>query len=149
MRKGSKRWTLETIRIGIEKYVSEHGRMPTANEYDAYPYLPSSRHIQAAFGGLVKLRTDLGLEGPTNFTTGTVRSEIASRIFSNARAYEEEFYRYLIARIPEIRVHEQKRLRPGNIACDFYIYTSEHEGIAIDLFYADSVSNAKKIVNII
>lgn len=122
--------------------------MPTANDYDTCPYLPSARLIQSTFGGLVKLRTDLNIEGPVDFTTGAFRSAVAAKTFANARIYEEDFYNYLISYIPEIRVHEQKRLRPGNISCDFFIYTSDNGGFAIDLFYAESLSNANKVVNI-
>jgi hypothetical protein len=62
--------------------------------------------------------------------------------------YEEEFFLYLTQKFPEYLVHEQKRLRPGNVSCDFFIYTSKNEGIAIDLFYAMDVWSLARIVNI-
>ncbi len=45
-------------------------------------------------------------------------------------------------------MHEQKRLRPGNVACDFFIYTSKNHGIALDLFYASELFNLIGIINI-
>ena len=68
-------WTLEKIREGFERFRVEHGRLPIAPEIDKLDYLPSSRQIQRKFGGLEKLRADLGYED-THFGRGTYRSEI-------------------------------------------------------------------------
>lgn len=122
--------------------------MPTAVDYDQCTYLPSARIIQKSHGGIVQLRSTLNLAGPANYTTGATRSKVATEMFANARIYEEKFYSYLTSIIPQIRVHEQKRLRPGNIASDFYVYTSETTGFAIDLFYAESIESVNKIMNI-
>ena len=141
-------WTTEKIKQGILRFKEETGRLPTAVDYDKCLYLPSARHIQQSLGGLVRLREELEISGPFDFTKGIVRSEIAAKIFKNARNYEEDFYSYLTTILPEVRIHEQKRLRPGNVACDFFIYTTKTKGFAIDLFYADNIDNANKIINI-
>lgn len=141
-------WTLDLVGESIKRFLDEHGRMPTAYDYDECTYLPGSRYVQRNFGGLVKLRQDLDLDGPSDFTTGEFRSAVAAKMFANSKIYEEEFYLYLITIFPEIRVHEQKRLRPGNIASDFFIYTSDTSGFAIDLFYAENLKNVSKIITI-
>jgi hypothetical protein len=144
----SSQWSLPRIKESVLKFLNNEGYMPTADDYDACPYLPNARYIQRNHGGLVKLRKDLALEGPTDFTTGAFRSNVAAKIYANSRVYEEEFYLYLIGILPEIRVHEQKRLRPGNIASDFFVYTTDTDGFAIDLFYAENVKNIGKIITI-
>ena len=145
---GDRSWTLEMIKASVLGFFDEHGRMPTADDYDTCSYLPSSRYIQRYYGGLMTLRKTLNFDGPSSFTTGDFRSEVASKIFANSKVYEEQFYLYLISIFPEIQVHEQKRLRPGNVASDFFIYLSDTQGFAIDLFYADSIKNVNKIITI-
>ncbi len=141
-------WTKDSIHVAILKYLEDRQQMPTAKDFDSCEYLPSARYVQRNFGGLVKLREELGLEGTHNFTTGEYRSKVAGMLYAQSRDYEEAFYGYLLRQFEEIAIHEQKRLRPGNIACDFFIYSTEHTGVALDLFYAESLDNTNKVVNI-
>ncbi len=55
-------WTLDDFKIGIDRFYLENGRFPTVSDLDCIDYLPSSRWIQMKFGGLVKVRKDLGYE---------------------------------------------------------------------------------------
>ncbi len=89
------KWTKEKIKIGFEKFRADFGRYPTSIEIDKYHYLPSSRQIQRNFGGLPKLRADLGLKGPKDFTKGEHSSERAKVIAKQARKAELEVYTYL------------------------------------------------------
>lgn len=140
------KWTLEDIRIGIEHYKSIFGNYPSTLDFDKVDYLPSSRLIQRNFGGIIKLRELLGLNTAADYTKGEYRSVIASKTYKNSIKYEEEFYNYLISKIPEISVHEHKILRPGNICCDFFIYTDQKNGIVIDIFYAQDIFSLARII---
>jgi hypothetical protein len=142
-------WTFEQIKAGLESFKLLHSRYPTAQEIDSYQYLPSSRSIQRSLGGLESVRTKLGFDlDQLNFTKGTARSTKAKKIYANSVEYEETFYNYLIKIIPEVKVHEHKILRPGHVCCDFFIYTSDKNGFAIDVFYAKDLFTAKRVINI-
>lgn len=143
-------WNEENIRAGLERFKMEHGRYPHAREFDAVDYLPTARQIQRKYGGLPALRTTLKLEGVVNFTKGQTRSATAKESFLRSYAYEELFYDFLISIIPEEFVHEQKRIRPSNVNCDFFIYNKANRAssIVIDVFYAETLFNLGGIVNI-
>lgn len=90
----------------------------------------------------------LGLSCPAHFNTGKDRSELVKKLYKNALDYEEAFYNFLISVIPEIHVHEQKRLRPGNVSADFFVYTTPNAGVALDLFYARGKQSLQNNINI-
>lgn len=142
------KWTLENLRDGFRYFNDVYGHFPSAHEIDAFKYLPASRNIQRRFGGLVELRKTLGLGLYLDHTKGEKRSAEASKAISRAHNYEEVFYNWLISIIPQVRVHEQKRLRPGNVSCDYFIYTSDVDGFAIDLFYAKDIHSLSGILSI-
>src|SRR5437870_8408763 len=83
-------WTKENLLSGLNKFYSEFGRYPTALEIDTYEYLPTSRHIQRAFGGLVRLRSELGLE-IADYTKGQTRSAMATLIGQRGNKLERDF----------------------------------------------------------
>lgn len=141
-------WTLENLKDGFQYFYDLYEHYPRAEEVDSFDYLPSARSIQRTFGGLVQVRKKLNLSGPADYTRGEVRSKIAKEGDRRAKEYEAEFYYFLTSKIPEMRVHEHKIIRPGNVSSDFFIYTSEEKGIVLDLFYAKDLSNVAKIVNI-
>jgi hypothetical protein len=140
------KWTEGNLRDGFQYFFDLNGHYPTAYEIDSFEYLPSSRSIQRAFGGLVNIRKQLNLNAPKNYARGKTRKLLALEMDSRARSYEEEFYNYLISKIPEIRVHEHKVIRPGNVSSDFFIYTDDKNGIVLDLFYSSNLKNVSKII---
>lgn len=129
-------WSIDDIKEGVGHFVELFKRYPTAHDFDTFDYLPSARTIQRSYGGLESLREVLGLGQVINFTKGISGSENAGKNYKRAVQYEEEFYNFLISKIPEVRVHEHKIIRPGHICCDFFIYTGKEGGVVIDLFYA-------------
>lgn len=144
------KWNEENIRAGLERFKAEHGRYPHSREFDATDDLPTARQIQRRYGGLPALRTALKLDGVIDFTKGSTRSAMASKTFARSYEYEENFYNFLISQIPEEFVHEQKRIRPGNVNCDFFIYNKANKAssIVIDVFYAETLYNLGGIVNL-
>lgn len=111
---------------------------------------PPRDRFSVALAGLPALRTSLNLEGSPDFTKGVLRSEMAASTFSRSYQYEEEFYNFLISQVAEEYIHEQKRIRPGNINCDFFLYNThdKSKSIVIDVFFADSLYNLAGVVNI-
>lgn len=142
------KWTKESIKNSIERFAAENGRYPTARDFDKCIYLPVARYIQRNFGGLANLRLQLVPESPQSFRNGSVRSAVAKKSILRAYDSEFDFYEFLISKFPEVQVHEQKRLRPGNIASDFFVYTTESSGFAIDIFNSSDRFNTIGILNI-
>ncbi|MEI7621309.1 MAG: hypothetical protein WCJ51_02120, partial [Candidatus Moraniibacteriota bacterium] len=88
------RWTLEKISEGFEKFYKLNNRYPVAYDVDDCDFLPSSRQIQRAFGGLINLRKKLGLE-VANYSNGKERSDLVSTFNIRGRKYENIVFNIL------------------------------------------------------
>jgi len=141
-------WNLENIRDGLEYFNELNGHYPNCREFNLFEYLPSTKTAERRFGGMVELRKTLSLPGSLNFSSGESRSEIAKQGDARAKIYEKEFYEFIISKIPEVRVHEHKIIRPSGVCCDFFIYTTDNWGIVMDLFYAKDIKSLMNGVNI-
>lgn len=154
-------WNISNIEAGFEKFYEIHGRYPSGPELDTFEYLPSSKTIERKFGGIQKLRKELNLEHEAlDYTRGKIRSEMAGKMWARSSDDEEEYYKYLITKIPELYIHEHKVLRcdKNKTDTDFFIYypTSNKstsypdlgKGIAIDIFYAVDILSLLKQVQI-
>src|SRR3989344_1797231 len=139
-------WTAEKIKAGFDRFQREHGRLPTAVEIDALPYLPSSRWIQLSFGGLEKLRSLLGYEH-AHFGKGTFRSDIAHRVNTRGRREELALESVLKDSFGEMLVHTEKIFGMGKNRVDFYVYSPDGN-FGIDIFYPETVKTMQSNVNI-
>lgn len=139
-------WAKENLLDGLKKFFDENGRYPTAPEIDKYEYLPSSRQIQRAFGGLVKLRQELGM-AITDYGSGENRSKIAFTVTSRGANLEREIEKILIERFGEHFVHIEKPLYKYYTSdefkkshyktrADFFVYAAGDYQFCIDVFYA-------------
>lgn len=127
------RWTLEIIKHGIEQFVAEYNRPPTAQDFDNTSYLPSARQVQRSFGGMGKLRTALGYSD-IDYTRGELRSKIATDAGKRGVEAEEALELVLIDHFGEPFVHTQKRyIRGGKSRYDFYVYAHNYS-FGIDIF---------------
>ncbi len=144
----SSKWSLENVSDGLQYFFHLHGRYPMQREINDFEYLPNVRTLERNFGGLVSVRERLGLPIPANFTRGKTRSELAAKLQIQGAEAEERLYHILINILHPLRVHEQKTIRPNNIRCDFYLYTSVDTGIIIDIFVAKDIFSLKGIINI-
>jgi hypothetical protein len=126
-------WTIDTIKSGVERYYLENGKYPSATDFDETYYLPSSRQIQRAHGGLEKLRTVLKLE-EINYTKGPARSAIALEGYKRGLSAEDMLEAKLIDYFGEPFVHTQKRYyKLLKNRYDFFIY--HHNGyFGVDIF---------------
>ena len=129
-------WSLEDVQEGLEHFYNEHERYPTAQEFDAFTYLPSSRTIQRRFGGLVGLRKELKLKGQKDFTKGKHSSSRAHTINKRARKTEQEVYRYLSNQFGVQFVHREYLLSDDQRKrTDFLVYYKKGT-FSVDVFYA-------------
>ncbi len=116
-------WKLEDIKLGIDRFYQENGRFPTVSDLDNIDYLPSSRWIQMKFGGMVKVRKDLGYTD-IHLGTGKYRSAIARQINETGLGFEHEIEKVLVDKFGEQFVHVQKRIGNARERIDFYVYSS-------------------------
>lgn len=142
-------WTEENLHDGFEYFHELHEHYPSVPEVDDFEYLPSPRTLDRRFGGIRALRKVLNLSHSVNdYNSGKARGKTAQMADNRARIFEEEIFNYLVSIFPEIRVHEQKVIRPAGVQSDFFIYTSSTKGVVIDIFYAKSLPILGKIINI-
>lgn len=150
------KWTKEKIKAGFEKFFQQFGRYPTSEEIDSFPDLPSSRQIQRAFGGLVNLRKEFGLE-IINFGAGKNRSEIAKTVTHRGYYIERDLESALVKHFGEYFVHIEKPLNKYykqdslnqlriKSRADFFIYAHNYN-FCIDVFYARNYRNLVGIIN--
>lgn len=140
-------YSIEEIKIGFERFLRERGHYPTAPEIDMCAYLPSARQMQRNFGGLPKLREQLGLVD-TNFGVGKFRSAIAGSRNRTGFKAERDLERILIDHFGEPFVHVEKPIdETGRRRFDFFIYARDVK-FGIDVFYSETKHDIQNNVNI-
>mgnify|MGYP001615366934 FL=1 len=139
-------WTIERIKEGFERFKNEHGRLPRAPEIDRLEYLPSSRNIQKRFGGLARLRSQLGYSD-VHFGRGVFRSEIATRVNDRGRNAELVLEKALRKKFGEVFVHTEKFFESSKNRVDFYVYSPDGN-FGIDVFYTDTMRYLQSNINI-
>lgn len=142
-------WTKEQIKAGFEHFYDNHGHYPSNYEIDDYEFLPAARTIQRRLRGIKNARRELGLRfDAPDHSSGHIRSEMATSIGSRNKLNEKDFFEFLLSHFPEIQIHEQKRIRPGNILADYFIFTSEDNGVIVDIFYISNIKSLGITLNI-
>lgn len=137
-------WSKENILAGFQKFFVEKNRYPTADEIDAYEYLPSSRQIQRSFGGLVNIRKLLGME-IADYGIGPNRSKISFEINKRGGMGEKEMEELLVKHFGEHFVHVEKPLykylkpevalnKGTKNRADFLIFAKNYT-FCVDVFY--------------
>jgi len=116
-----KLWKLEDLKKGIDRFYKENKRYPTVSDLDSIDYLPSSRWIQVKFGGMIKVRKDLGYKD-VHLGVGQYRSKIANQVNRAGLKFEHQIEKILIDKFGEPFVHIQKRIGLGRNRLDFYVY---------------------------
>jgi hypothetical protein len=137
--------SLNFIKFSMDRFHEECGRYPTAQEFDSCSYLPSSRTIQRKFGGLIKLRQDLGLE-VIDYTKGKPRSIKAKESIEKNKKNESLVYEELLKYFSEPFIHQQKTYYL-NTRSDFYIYNKTNN-FHVDVLETSTFHNFVGIINI-
>jgi hypothetical protein len=136
-------WDLVTIKSGIDNFIANYGKMPTANDFSNANNLPSARQVQRMYGGLENLRKELGYK-EHNFTKGELRKKIATDANIRGLDAEDAFEPILIEKFGEPYVHVQKRYYKGSKnRYDFFVY-AKNRAFGIDIF---TTSRSSYIVN--
>jgi len=141
-------WPLQRIQEGLKRFHREHGRYPTATEFDTYEYLPRAKTVERRFGGLVALRKQLKLGTESDFRTGSHSSKRAHAI--NKRAHEQErvVYDFLVKRFGKEFVHREYFFTDDHrTRADFFVY-DRAKGFCVDVFYPASLHNLTGCLNI-
>lgn len=145
-------WTLEEVKDGFDRFLEEHGRIPTTPEIDSLDYLPSSRTIQRNWQGVEHLREVLGYDTKT-FSTGNFKTNLARSVGVRGREAEDKIEIILIDMFGEVFTHVEKRFRVLEVAnkyslrVDFYVY-SPNGNFGVDVFSAGTFRDFEKNVNI-
>lgn len=138
-------WTHDSIKAGIERFIMDNNRAPTAIDFDLNHFLPSARQIQRAHGGLAMLRKALGYT-ELDFTKGTARSKIASEAGVRGIEAEEVLELILMKKFGEPYVHSQKRyIRGGKSRYDFFVYAKNYS-FGVDVFTTEKREYIEKNV---
>lgn len=138
-------WTKDQVIAGLLKFYEEHGRFPKVEECDSYAYLPSGRSIQRSFGGLLKLRQELGIA--ENYHQGAYRTDLSRMINERGRRSEEAIGEYLVGLFGEVAVHRESPVPGTKERLDFIVYHRDGK-FGIDVFYPANLRNLQKIINI-
>lgn len=140
-------WNEQKILENIKLFYKNNGHFPSAYKIDECNYLPSSRHIQRRFKGLINLRKKLrGIEN-SDLRKGKSRSSQMSRINNRSLNLENELGKKLIKRFGEPFVHFQKPISNTKRRYDFYVYC-KNKKFAIDVFYPAHIKSINNIINI-
>lgn len=118
-----KLWKLEDLKKGIDRFYKENKRYPTVSDLDSIDYLPSSRWIQVKFGGMIKVRKDLGYKD-VHLGVGQYRSKIANQVNRAGLKFEHRIEKFLINKFGEPFVHIQKRIGDKKNRIDFFVYST-------------------------
>ena len=100
--------SIDAIKSGLQRFYMEHGHFPTAEEIDECPYLCSSRWIHRRYGGLRKLRAELGLD-IVDYGRGKHRIDSWKRVGKLSIETENLLKKFLVETYGEICVHEEKK----------------------------------------
>ena len=134
-------WTAEKIKAGFDRFIKENGRLPKSMEMDTggADYLPNRKFIERNFGGLEKLRRELGYTD-VHFGKGKFRSEIAYKVNASGRKIELVLEKLLKNKFGEVFVHTEKIFDNTKNRVDFYIY-SPSGNFGIDVFGTETMHN--------
>ncbi len=139
-------WDKDKIKKGFDRFKAEFERLPRAHEIDELNNLPSSRFIQMKFGGLSKLRKELGYED-NHFGKGVFRSKSAKFIISRGRRAELALEKILKNKFGEVFVHTEKIFDNSMNRVDFYVYSPDGD-FGVDVFCTNSLKLLRSIINI-
>jgi len=141
-------WPLGRIQEGLERFRKEHGRYPTASEFDSYSYLPRAKTIERRFGGLIALRKQLGLGDEHDLRSGAHSSKRAHLINERAHKLERKVYDLLVERFSRQFVHREYFFTDDHrTRADFFVYDTQN-GFCVDVFYPNSRSNLIGCLNL-
>lgn len=144
-------WKLVEVQKQIRKFHSDNGRLPTVHDIDLSDQFPSVRTIQRKWGGLEKVKSDMGYVD-VSYSKGKLRGVIASRIGRAGEEFETKIEDLLVNYFGEVFVHVEKKFRSITedkrpLRVDFFVY-NQTNNFAVDTFHTGSYKDLMKNVNI-
>lgn len=130
-------WSLENVLEGFKEFDKIYGHYPNQEEIDECQFLPSIKTIERKFGGIINIRSLLGLP-EIGLSRGQNRSKIAAKIGARGFELEESTYRLLVEKFHEPFVHKESRITINNerrsVRVDFLVFHKKGK-FAVDVFY--------------
>lgn len=144
-----KRYTKQEITRLIKDFHSVNNRYPTANDFDG-EQLPAVRTIQREFGGLIKMREELGFP-ITSYGRGEERSKMVTKINETSYYAEHEVHRFLLSQFKIVRYQpsfEEFQI-DGTITNRRADFMVSHQGknIIIDVFNPKDLHSLQGCLN--
>jgi len=140
--------TKTSIEQALTDFIRENKREPTILEIDKDPRFPSARTIQRSYGGIKKLRQELGLK-TINFSAGDTRRKTAYEIGKRSEQNESDMYKFLLSNYEPMAVHRQYMYTDDRrCTSDFAVWNRipNHRDV-IDVFYPKDETNFVGCVN--
>ncbi|MAG12590.1 hypothetical protein CL630_02135 [bacterium] len=142
-----KGWQIKDLKRGFEKFYEIHGHYPASHEIDTFEHLPSSRSIQRKFGGLVRIREELGLSTSFDLRAGEHSSKRAKEINARAHKIEKEIHDYLVGIFGIEFVHREHFFTDDRrTRTDFFVYC-ENGNFSVDVFFPKNKRNLTGCLN--
>jgi hypothetical protein len=127
------RWWLEDkVKAGVTRYKEEHGRLPSAQDFDECEYLPSARQVQRVYGGMAALRQRLGF-GDIDLTKGKLRGDKFIQDKQRSAQAEKYIETTLLLKFGEPFVHRRKRCINDKSTYDLLVYAQDRV-FGVDVF---------------
>lgn len=132
--------TVENLKEAFEKFLEENGHYPSSGEINSCWYLPNTKFIDRKFGGLKKLREEIGIKD-IDMRKGSVRGGVCIAINERGREYEEIIHKILCDKFGEIAVHREKIFGDQNrCRSDFFVW-SGNGNFVVDVFYPRDIQS--------
>lgn len=135
----------------ILRFKQENGYYPNTRDFDETEYLPSAKTIQRSFGGIRKIKSDMGLPvGDWDGRSSKANQLKTSLSMKKSDKQEKEIYNYLVNMFGIRNIHrESPYTADSKIRSDFTIYyhPSIDYKIAIDIFYPDYMTSLAGCIN--
>lgn len=112
-------WTLSKVRSGVNTFYNKHNRYPVSRDFDLDPNLPSARHVQRIFGGLVALRKKLKIVSEKDFSKGTHSSLRAQTIKKTASTNQSKVLSTLHKHAPYATIGVKVPIKTHRSTFDF------------------------------
>lgn len=126
------KYTKEGIIENIHLFIKKHGREPASHDFKPENNFPDKRTIERRFGGLRKLREELGLY--IDHRTGKKRGDLANDINKRAMKWNSLIYKQLRELFPEPLIHRESSIFDDRRnRTDFKVYGKKT--FLVDIFY--------------
>jgi hypothetical protein len=127
-----KTYTKEDIVKNINLFIEKYGYEPSSHDFTNENNLPNKKTIERRFGGLRKLREELGLY--VDHRIGKKRSNTANEINKRAIKWNSIIYKKLLTIFDEKLIHRESSIFDDRRnRTDFKVYANKT--FLVDIFY--------------